>query len=65
MAAGKAGVAEDVPPGQVVNGMPAIPHRQALREIAAQRRLPDLVVQVRKLQEEVNRLKQQVGISIE
>jgi UDP-3-O-[3-hydroxymyristoyl] glucosamine N-acyltransferase len=62
MAAGKAGVAEDVPPGQVVNGMPAIPHRQALREMAAQRRLPDLVVQVRKLQEEVNRLKQQTGI---
>jgi UDP-3-O-[3-hydroxymyristoyl] glucosamine N-acyltransferase len=60
MAAGKAGVADDVPPGQVVSGMPAIPHRQSLREMAALRRLPDLVVQVRKMHEEIEALRKQL-----
>ena len=63
MAAGKAGVADDVAPGQVVSGMPAIPHRQALREVTALRRLPDLVVQVRKMHEEIEALKKQLGVS--
>jgi UDP-3-O-[3-hydroxymyristoyl] glucosamine N-acyltransferase len=57
MAAACSGVAEDVDPKQIVSGIPAIPHRQGLRELAALRRLPDLVVHVRKLQEEVDRLK--------
>jgi UDP-3-O-[3-hydroxymyristoyl] glucosamine N-acyltransferase len=51
------GVAEDVDPKTIVSGLPALPHRQSLREQAALRRLPDLVVQVRKLQEEVERLR--------
>jgi UDP-3-O-[3-hydroxymyristoyl] glucosamine N-acyltransferase len=57
MAAATAGIIEDVPPGAVVSGTPAFPHRQSLREQAALRRLPDLVVQVRKLQEELDALK--------
>ncbi|HEX8913581.1 MAG TPA: UDP-3-O-(3-hydroxymyristoyl)glucosamine N-acyltransferase [Humisphaera sp.] len=56
MLAACSGVMEDVPPKQVVTGLPAVPHRQALRENAALRRLPDLIVQVRKLQEQVERL---------
>jgi UDP-3-O-[3-hydroxymyristoyl] glucosamine N-acyltransferase len=55
------GVAEDVQPKTIVSGLPALPHRQTLREQAALRRLPDLVVQVRKLQEELDRLRKQVG----
>ena len=51
------GVAEDVDPKTIVSGLPALPHRQTLREQAALRRLPDLVVQVRKLQEELEQLK--------
>lgn len=51
MVAACSGVAEDVPPKTVVSGLPALPHRQSLREQAALRRLPDLVVQARKLQE--------------
>jgi UDP-3-O-[3-hydroxymyristoyl] glucosamine N-acyltransferase len=51
------GVAEDVDPKTVVSGLPALPHRQSLREQAALRRLPDLVVHVRKLQEELDALK--------
>lgn len=57
MAAGCSGVAEDVDPKMIVSGLPALPHRQSLREQAALRRLPDLVAQVRKLQEEVEALK--------
>lgn len=57
MAAGRSGVVEDVEPKMIVSGMPALPHRQSLREQAALRRLPDLVAQVRKLQEEIEKLK--------
>jgi UDP-3-O-[3-hydroxymyristoyl] glucosamine N-acyltransferase len=57
MAAGCSGVAENVDPKTMVSGTPALPHRQSLREQAALRRLPDLVVQVRKLQEEVDELR--------
>ena len=56
MLAACSGVLDDVPPKQVVSGVPAIPHRQALREQAALRELPALRVQVRKLQEQVDEL---------
>jgi UDP-3-O-[3-hydroxymyristoyl] glucosamine N-acyltransferase len=59
MVAATSAVAEDVPPKAVVSGTPALPHRQSLREQAALRRLPDLVVQVRKLQEEIEALKKE------
>ncbi len=61
MAGGHAVIIEDVPPKQVVSGLPALPHRQALREQGAIRRLPELLVQMRKLQEEVEKLKTQLG----
>src|SRR5207253_4391450 len=57
MAAACAAIAEDVDPKAVVSGMPALPHRQSLREQAALRHLPDLVVAVRKLEEEIAKLK--------
>ncbi|HZN69051.1 MAG TPA: UDP-3-O-(3-hydroxymyristoyl)glucosamine N-acyltransferase [Tepidisphaeraceae bacterium] len=57
MVAATSAVAEDIAPKSVVSGTPAMPHRQSLREQAALRRLPDLVVQVRKLQEEIEALK--------
>jgi len=59
MVAATSAVAEDVTPKAVVSGTPALPHRQSLREQAALRRLPDLVVQVRKLQEEIEALKKE------
>jgi hypothetical protein len=43
-----------------MSGTPALPHRQSLREQAAMRRLPDLVVQMRKLQEEVASLRKKL-----
>jgi UDP-3-O-[3-hydroxymyristoyl] glucosamine N-acyltransferase len=57
MAAACSAIAEDVDPKTVVSGTPALPHRQSLREQAALRRLPDLVVQVRRLQEELAQLR--------
>ena len=55
-AAATAGIVKDIPAGQTVSGTPALPHRQSLREQAAFRQLPELIVQVRKLQEEIDRL---------
>jgi UDP-3-O-[3-hydroxymyristoyl] glucosamine N-acyltransferase len=49
MVAACAAVAADVPAGKVVSGVPALPHRQHLREQAAFRRLPSLIVQVRSM----------------
>jgi UDP-3-O-[3-hydroxymyristoyl] glucosamine N-acyltransferase len=61
MAAGCSAIAENVDPKTVVSGIPALPHRQTLREQAALRRLPDLVVQVRKLQEELADLRGKIS----
>ena len=60
MVAATSAIAEDVPPKSFMSGTPALPHRQSLREQAAMRRLPDLVVQVRKLQEEVEGLRKKL-----
>ena len=60
MVAATSAIAEDVPPKTFMSGTPALPHRQSLREQAAMRRLPDLVVQMRKLQEEVEALKKKL-----
>jgi UDP-3-O-[3-hydroxymyristoyl] glucosamine N-acyltransferase len=57
MAAARTAVHEDVDPRAIVSGMPALPHRQSLREQAAMRRLPDLVTQLRELKEEIEKLK--------
>jgi UDP-3-O-[3-hydroxymyristoyl] glucosamine N-acyltransferase len=56
VAAARSGVTKDVDPGITVSGMPAIHHRQSLREQAATRHLPELITQVRKLQEQVDQL---------
>lgn len=56
MAAACSAIAENVPARTIVSGIPALPHRQSLREQAALRRLPELVTQMRKLQEQVNQL---------
>ncbi len=60
MVAACAAVASDVPAGEIVSGMPALPHRQSLRENAAMRRLPDLVTHVRKLEDEIKQIRSQL-----
>lgn len=61
MAAACSAVAEDVEPKQIVSGTPALPHRQSLREQGALRHLPELRAHVRKLQEELDALKEQLN----
>jgi UDP-3-O-[3-hydroxymyristoyl] glucosamine N-acyltransferase len=56
MVAARAAVVNDVKPGEIVSGAPALPHRQSLREQAAFRRLPDLVQKVRHLEEQIAQL---------
>jgi UDP-3-O-[3-hydroxymyristoyl] glucosamine N-acyltransferase len=63
MVAASSGVAGDVPAGEVVAGTPALPRRQALREQAALRHLPELKNQVKKLQDELEKLKRQLDTS--
>jgi len=63
MAAGHSVIAEDIEPKTVISGMPALPHRQTLREQASIRRLPELMVELRKLQEEVETLKERLGVT--
>ncbi len=58
MVAARSAIANDVPARTTVSGMPALPHRQSLREQAAIRRLPELIVQVRKMQEEIAALRE-------
>jgi UDP-3-O-[3-hydroxymyristoyl] glucosamine N-acyltransferase len=47
---------QDIEPGAAVSGVPARSHARHLREQAALRRLPDLLHQVRALEEQVARL---------
>jgi UDP-3-O-[3-hydroxymyristoyl] glucosamine N-acyltransferase len=61
MVAACSAVAEDIPAKARVSGTPAIPHRQALREIAALHRLPDLINDFHKLQHELEQLKSRVA----
>jgi UDP-3-O-[3-hydroxymyristoyl] glucosamine N-acyltransferase len=51
------GAMDDVEAKQIVTGLPAIPHRQFLREQAAMRHLPEMRSEIRKLQEQVEELK--------
>ena len=49
-------VAGDLPPGSFVSGFPARPHRENMRVIAAQRRLPELMDRVKELEGKLARL---------
>ncbi len=54
----QSGVMNDVPAGETHSGYPASPHGAWLRELAALRRLPELVKQVRALERELKELKE-------
>lgn len=52
--ASKAGVTKDIEAKQTVSGFPALPHREAQKEKAYIRRLPDLEKRIRALEEALN-----------
>jgi UDP-3-O-[3-hydroxymyristoyl] glucosamine N-acyltransferase len=61
IAAARSAIAKDVPAGQTVSGMPALPHRQSLREQAALRHLPALRDEVRRLQEQLEAVQEKLA----
>ena len=60
-AGAQAGVAHDIPDGETVTGYPAIPHREWLRMSAALPRVPELLRELRKLQQRVAQLEKEKG----
>jgi UDP-3-O-[3-hydroxymyristoyl] glucosamine N-acyltransferase len=50
IAAGRAGIDRDIAPGETVFGFPPVDHMTFKRQVAAVRRLPDLLKQVRRLE---------------
>lgn len=54
--AGRAGVTKKVPPGLLVSGFPAKPHRQELHIEAAVAKLPELLVQIRDMEKRIEKL---------
>ena len=56
IAGARTAIHHDVPAGSIVLGMPALERRQALREQAALRKLPELVSKVKKLQQRLDEL---------
>ena len=55
--AAQAGVTKSVPPDTVVSGYPARPHQHAKRISACVQQLPNLYKRIKKLEEEIERLK--------
>ncbi|NLA57870.1 MAG: UDP-3-O-(3-hydroxymyristoyl)glucosamine N-acyltransferase [Firmicutes bacterium] len=54
-------VAGDLPPGSFVSGFPARPHRENMRVIAAQRKLPELMQRLKQLEQQVAALMEDDG----
>jgi UDP-3-O-[3-hydroxymyristoyl] glucosamine N-acyltransferase len=53
----KSGVMRDLPDGSRVLGIPALPDRQAKRQIIASQQLPDLIKRLRELESQIAELK--------
>ncbi len=52
----KSGVMNDIDPGQIVMGAPALPDKQAKRILLAQLQLPDILDRLRKLERQVEQM---------
>ena len=59
--AAQSGVTRDIAPHSVARGTPSLPFTQYGREQGALRRLPQLIVQVRLLQKEIEKLKEELA----
>jgi UDP-3-O-[3-hydroxymyristoyl] glucosamine N-acyltransferase len=57
----KTGVMRDIPDGERVLGIPAIPEKQAKRQIIATLQLPELIRRVRALEKQIEELRAKVG----
>jgi len=59
--AAKSGVMRDVPAGAKVLGIPAIPDKQAKRQIIAAQQLPEMIHRLRELEKQVSQLSAKLG----
>jgi len=59
--AAQSGVSKDVPPGVMVSGSPARPHRETMRIQAATNKLPELVKTIKELKERIQQLEKNTG----
>jgi UDP-3-O-[3-hydroxymyristoyl] glucosamine N-acyltransferase len=57
----KSGVMRDIPDGGVVLGYPAMPDKQAKRQMIAAQQLPELIRRVRELEKQVEQLSAKAG----
>jgi len=57
---GRAGAMRDVPEGDVQSGVPCVPHTDHMKQIAAVRRLPQMMSDFKTLQKRVAQLEQQL-----
>jgi UDP-3-O-[3-hydroxymyristoyl] glucosamine N-acyltransferase len=57
----QSGVPHDLGDGETVSGSPAVPHRDWLRMTAALPRVPELLREVRKLQQRLEKLEKEMG----
>ena len=60
MIAGKSGVVKSIPPGEVVSGLPTMPHRLWLKTRGHIRRLPEYFERLKELEERVKKLDEQI-----
>jgi UDP-3-O-[3-hydroxymyristoyl] glucosamine N-acyltransferase len=60
MIGSKSGVAKSIPPGEVVSGIPTMPHRLWLKTRGHIRRLPEYSEKVRELEERVRELEERL-----
>jgi UDP-3-O-[3-hydroxymyristoyl] glucosamine N-acyltransferase len=58
----KSGVMRDVPDGQTVLGIPAMPARQTKRQWIAIQQLPEMTRRLRQLEEQVKELREAIGV---
>ncbi|HET9452223.1 MAG TPA: UDP-3-O-(3-hydroxymyristoyl)glucosamine N-acyltransferase [Aggregicoccus sp.] len=57
----QSGIAHDVEDGQIVSGSPAVPHREWLKNVAAQSQLSELMKEVRSLRRRLEKLEKEKG----
>ena len=59
----QAGVTKDVPPGSVILGAPAVPHKEFKRVNAAVQRLPETVAKIHELEQQLAELRARLTVT--